>query len=231
MSVEAEAEAAESSVGSVHRAQLEAKLAANDALLAELQTDWEARLRQAEAERAEAAELLKRLGLEGLSPEEMQSTPSLRNLNEDPLMSGALVYFLRPGTTELGSAEGAAADGTAAAASGAAANGGMQRIELHGIGVSSRHCTITYTTVGGGGGVVGHLRAKLEEGRMLTAVEMEELEEASSKAVAKADAADAAAKAAKRVAALEADLNEARARGGKAAADAGAGKSKLCTVL
>ena len=48
---------------------------------------------------------------------------------------------------------------------------------------------------------------------------------------AKADAADAAAKAAKRVAALEADLNEARARGGKAAADAGAGKSKLCTVL
>ena len=101
-----EAEAAESSVGSVHRAQLEAKLAANNALLAELQTDWEARLRQAEAERAEAAELLKRLGLEGLSPEEMQSTPSLRNLNEDPLMSGALVYFLRPGTTELGSAAG-----------------------------------------------------------------------------------------------------------------------------
>ena len=48
---------------------------------------------------------------------------------------------------------------------------------------------------------------------------------------AKADAADAAAKAAKRVAALEADLNEARARSGKAAADAGAGKSKLCTVL
>ena len=48
---------------------------------------------------------------------------------------------------------------------------------------------------------------------------------------AKADAADAAAKAAKRVAALEADLNEARTRGGKAAADAGAGKSKLCTVL
>ena len=37
--------------------------------------------------------------------------------------------------------------------------------------------------------------------------------------------------AAKRVAALEADLNEARTRGGKAAADAGAGKSKLCTVL
>ena len=48
---------------------------------------------------------------------------------------------------------------------------------------------------------------------------------------AKADAADAAAKAAKRVAALEADLNEARARSGKAAADAGSGKSKLCTVL
>ena len=48
---------------------------------------------------------------------------------------------------------------------------------------------------------------------------------------AKADAADAAAKAAKRVAALVADLNEARARSGKAAADAGAGKSKLCTVL
>ena len=37
--------------------------------------------------------------------------------------------------------------------------------------------------------------------------------------------------AAKRVAALEADLNEARARGNKAAADAGAGKSKLCTIL
>jgi len=48
---------------------------------------------------------------------------------------------------------------------------------------------------------------------------------------AKADAADAAAKAAKRVAALEADLNEARARSGKAAADVGAGKSKLCTIL
>ena len=48
---------------------------------------------------------------------------------------------------------------------------------------------------------------------------------------AKADAADAAAKAAKRVAALEADLNEARARSGKAAADAGAGKSKLCTIM
>jgi hypothetical protein len=61
--------------------------------------------------------------------------------------------------------------------------------------------------------------------------ELLRLDDELNTALAKADAADAAAKAAKRVAALEADLNEARTRGGKAAADAGAGKSKLCTIL
>ena len=32
----------------------------------------------------------------------MKTTPSLRNLNEDPLMSDSLVYFLKPGVTAFG---------------------------------------------------------------------------------------------------------------------------------
>ena len=42
------------------------------------------------------------LGLAGISAASLASTPSLRNLNEDPLISGCLAYFLKAGVTALG---------------------------------------------------------------------------------------------------------------------------------
>ena len=52
--------------------------------------DYYPRSRQAQHD--EATRVLGSLGLAGIAPNELESMPSLVNLNEDPLMSGMLSY-------------------------------------------------------------------------------------------------------------------------------------------
>ena len=66
-----------------------------------MQADWQDQLQQSQAEQEERDAMLARFGIGDLSPEEMKTTPSLRNLNEDPLISGCLAYFLKAGVTAL----------------------------------------------------------------------------------------------------------------------------------
>jgi predicted component of type VI protein secretion system len=66
----------------------------------------------------------------GISTEDASSAnlPRLVNLNQDPLLSGALIYYLQPGETKLGSGEELQ----------------KPRIQLLGLGVAESHCTINH---------------------------------------------------------------------------------------
>ena len=108
--------------------QLAAALQKNQEMMNDLTMSFDAKLSQADAE---SVALLKSLGLSGLSPEEMKVTPSLRNLNQDPTMADALVYYLKAGETLITTPEDA--DGADA-----------QAIVLSGGGLMAKHGTVRY---------------------------------------------------------------------------------------
>lgn len=62
----------------------------------------------------------------------MKVTPSLRNLNQDPLMSDSLVYYLKPGDTLVTTPDAGVEEGASV-------------IHLGGGGMMPNHATITYS--------------------------------------------------------------------------------------
>ncbi|KAL8620050.1 hypothetical protein ACOMHN_015332 [Nucella lapillus] len=85
------------------------RLKENEKLIAELNESWEEKLRKTEAIRKEREAVLAEMGValreDGgtigvFSP---KKTPHLVNLNEDPLMSECLLYYIKDGTTRVGS--------------------------------------------------------------------------------------------------------------------------------
>ncbi|XP_011505550.1 PREDICTED: kinesin-like protein unc-104 isoform X1 [Ceratosolen solmsi marchali] len=87
------------------------QLQASEKLIAELNETWEEKLKRTEAIRLQREAVFAEMGVavkeDGVtvgvfSP---KKTPHLVNLNEDPLMSECLIYYIKDGFTRIGSAE------------------------------------------------------------------------------------------------------------------------------
>eukprot|EP00899_Mesostigma_viride_P028002 jgi/Mesvir1/8387/Mv12632-RA.1 len=97
---------------------------------------WEEKLRRTAEIQALQLSTLQQMGLEDGSGFEAsktalaydKSTPHLVNLNEDPSMSGSLIYYIRPGTTHVGKAGQLFSPD------------GSKRIQLAGLSIMAQHC-------------------------------------------------------------------------------------------
>ncbi|XP_061096798.1 kinesin-like protein KIF1A isoform X1 [Conger conger] len=112
------------------------RLKETEKIIAELNETWEEKLRRTEAIRMEREALLAEMGVamreDGgtvgvFSP---KKTPHLVNLNEDPLMSECLLYYIKDGMTRVGREDA----------------GSRQDIVLSGHFIKDEHCTFTSTT-------------------------------------------------------------------------------------
>uniref|UniRef100_A0A673ZKF7 plus-end-directed kinesin ATPase n=1 Tax=Salmo trutta TaxID=8032 RepID=A0A673ZKF7_SALTR len=112
------------------------RLKETEKIIAELNETWEEKLRRTEAIRMEREALLAEMGVamreDGgtvgvFSP---KKTPHLVNLNEDPLMSECLLYYIKDGITRVGRVDASS----------------RQDIVLSGHFIKDEHCTFTSTT-------------------------------------------------------------------------------------
>uniref|UniRef100_A0A3B3U7W5 plus-end-directed kinesin ATPase n=1 Tax=Poecilia latipinna TaxID=48699 RepID=A0A3B3U7W5_9TELE len=109
------------------------RLKETEKIIAELNETWEEKLRRTEAIRMEREALLAEMGVaireDGgtvgvFSP---KKTPHLVNLNEDPLMSECLLYYIKEGVTRVGRLDASS----------------RQDIVLSGHFIQGEHCTFT----------------------------------------------------------------------------------------
>ncbi|XP_065812166.1 kinesin-like protein KIF1A isoform X7 [Labrus bergylta] len=112
------------------------RLKETEKIIAELNETWEEKLRRTEAIRMEREALLAEMGvamredggtLGVFSP---KKTPHLVNLNEDPLMSECLLYYIKDGITRVGRLDASS----------------RQDIVLSGHFIKDEHCTFTSAT-------------------------------------------------------------------------------------
>ncbi|XP_031728835.1 kinesin-like protein KIF1A isoform X13 [Anarrhichthys ocellatus] len=112
------------------------RLKETEKIIAELNETWEEKLRRTEAIRMEREALLAEMGVamreDGgtvgvFSP---KKTPHLVNLNEDPLMSECLLYYIKDGITRVGRVDASS----------------RQDIVLSGHFIKDEHCTFTSST-------------------------------------------------------------------------------------
>ncbi|XP_054916671.1 kinesin-like protein KIF1A isoform X14 [Poeciliopsis prolifica] len=112
------------------------RLKETEKIIAELNETWEEKLRRTEAIRMEREALLAEMGVaireDGgtvgvFSP---KKTPHLVNLNEDPLMSECLLYYIKEGITRVGRLDASS----------------RQDIVLSGHFIQDEHCTFTRCT-------------------------------------------------------------------------------------
>ncbi|XP_016386428.1 kinesin-like protein KIF1A isoform X7 [Sinocyclocheilus rhinocerous] len=120
------------------------RLKETEKIIAELNETWEEKLRRTEAIRMEREALLAEMGVamreDGgtvgvFSP---KKTPHLVNLNEDPLMSECLLYYIKDGITKVGREDASS----------------RQDIVLSGHFIKDEHCIFTSTTNALGEGTV-----------------------------------------------------------------------------
>ncbi|XP_013886802.1 kinesin-like protein KIF1A isoform X2 [Austrofundulus limnaeus] len=120
------------------------RLKETEKIIAELNETWEEKLRRTEAIRMEREALLAEMGVamreDGgtvgvFSP---KKTPHLVNLNEDPLMSECLLYYIKDGITKVGRENART----------------RQDIVLSGHFIRDEHCTFSSTTGPQGEGCV-----------------------------------------------------------------------------
>nr|XP_020465571.1 kinesin-like protein KIF1A isoform X13 [Monopterus albus] len=123
------------------------RLKETEKIIAELNETWEEKLRRTEAIRMEREALLAEMGVaireDGgtvgvFSP---KKTPHLVNLNEDPLMSECLLYYIKDGITRVGRLDASS----------------RQDIVLSGHFIKDEHCTFTSSA-----GPVGEILVVLE---------------------------------------------------------------------
>ncbi|XP_051567546.1 kinesin-like protein KIF1A isoform X21 [Myxocyprinus asiaticus] len=112
------------------------RLQETEKIIAELNETWEEKLRRTEAIRMDREALLAEMGVamreDGgtvgvFSP---KKTPHLVNLNEDPLMSECLLYYIKDGITRVGREDAST----------------RQDIVLSGHFIKEEHCTFTSST-------------------------------------------------------------------------------------
>ncbi|XP_026790796.3 kinesin-like protein KIF1A isoform X6 [Pangasianodon hypophthalmus] len=120
------------------------RLKETEKIIAELNETWEEKLRRTEAIRMEREALLAEMGVaireDGgtvgvFSP---KKTPHLVNLNEDPLMSECLLYYIKDGITKVGREDASC----------------RQDIVLSGHFIKEEHCIFTSSAGPSGDGVV-----------------------------------------------------------------------------
>ncbi|XP_054978934.1 kinesin-like protein KIF1A isoform X3 [Sorex araneus] len=120
------------------------RLKETEKIIAELNETWEEKLRRTEAIRMEREALLAEMGvamredggtLGVFSP---KKTPHLVNLNEDPLMSECLLYYIKDGVTRVGREDGER----------------RQDIVLSGHFIKEEHCIFRSDALGDGEAVV-----------------------------------------------------------------------------
>ncbi|KAM9469261.1 kinesin-like protein KIF1A isoform 8-T8 [Clarias gariepinus] len=120
------------------------RLKETEKIIAELNETWEEKLRRTEAIRMEREALLAEMGvamredggtLGVFSP---KKTPHLVNLNEDPLMSECLLYYIKDGITKVGREDASC----------------RQDIVLSGHFIKDEHCIFTSNTGPSGEGMV-----------------------------------------------------------------------------
>uniref|UniRef100_A0A8C1XBD9 plus-end-directed kinesin ATPase n=1 Tax=Cyprinus carpio TaxID=7962 RepID=A0A8C1XBD9_CYPCA len=120
------------------------RLKETEKIIAELNETWEEKLRRTEAIRMEREALLAEMGVamreDGgtvgvFSP---KKTPHLVNLNEDPLMSECLLYYIKDGITKVGREDASS----------------RQDIVLSGHFIKDEHCIFTSSTNASGEGTV-----------------------------------------------------------------------------
>nr|XP_055058330.1 kinesin-like protein KIF1A isoform X9 [Misgurnus anguillicaudatus] len=120
------------------------RLKETEKIIAELNETWEEKLRRTEAIRMEREALLAEMGVamreDGgtvgvFSP---KKTPHLVNLNEDPLMSECLLYYIKDGITKVGREDASS----------------RQDIVLSGHFINDEHCVFTSSTNASGEGTV-----------------------------------------------------------------------------
>ncbi|CAB4009819.1 kinesin unc-104, partial [Paramuricea clavata] len=110
---------------------LQSKLKESERFVEELTETWEERLKKSEAIKAEREAILAEMGValgeDGHSVGLFQpkKNPYLVNLNEDPLMSECLLYYINTGLTSVGCASGVVS----------------QHIRLNGTNIQEQHCT------------------------------------------------------------------------------------------
>uniref|UniRef100_A0A2K6CXV4 plus-end-directed kinesin ATPase n=1 Tax=Macaca nemestrina TaxID=9545 RepID=A0A2K6CXV4_MACNE len=119
------------------------RLKETEKIIAELNETWEEKLRRTEAIRMEREALLAEMGvamredggtLGVFSP---KKTPHLVNLNEDPLMSECLLYYIKDGVTRVGREDGER----------------RQDIVLSGHFIKEEHCVFRSDSRGGSEGM------------------------------------------------------------------------------
>ncbi|XP_077998680.1 kinesin-like protein KIF1A [Glandiceps talaboti] len=110
------------------------RLKESEKLIAELNKTWEEKLRETEAIRLQREEMLAEMGIavreDGgtLGVFSPKKTPHLVNLNEDPLMSECLLYYIKEGLTRLGNVRSSSTCKEA------------QDIVLSGFHIQDQHC-------------------------------------------------------------------------------------------
>eukprot|EP01122_Echinamoeba_exundans_P008431 TRINITY_DN2796_c0_g2_i2.p1 TRINITY_DN2796_c0_g2~~TRINITY_DN2796_c0_g2_i2.p1 ORF type:complete len:2084 (-),score=489.97 TRINITY_DN2796_c0_g2_i2:54-6305(-) len=114
--------------------EIKTQLAENVRLMQDLGKSWDERRKDSEMLSRQRIQTLQQLGITPHAGDDAR-TPNLVNLNEDPILTGALVYYLYPGETPVGRFDGAAAVE-------APTEGKHTKIQLLGLGVSSNHCVI-----------------------------------------------------------------------------------------
>eukprot|EP01117_Protostelium_nocturnum_P014748 TRINITY_DN5644_c0_g1_i1.p1 TRINITY_DN5644_c0_g1~~TRINITY_DN5644_c0_g1_i1.p1 ORF type:complete len:2035 (-),score=923.82 TRINITY_DN5644_c0_g1_i1:31-6135(-) len=102
--------------------KLKEELDQREKLIAEMNKSWEEKLSEARAAQEERKAALADMGV---AIKAVSSLPYLMNLNEDPLMSESLIYYLKDGTTKVGRSDADTA----------------QDIQLNGLSIAKAHCT------------------------------------------------------------------------------------------
>uniref|UniRef100_A0A8C8JBC1 plus-end-directed kinesin ATPase n=1 Tax=Oncorhynchus tshawytscha TaxID=74940 RepID=A0A8C8JBC1_ONCTS len=114
------------------------RLKETEKIIAELNETWEEKLRRTEDIRMQREALLAEMGVAMREDGGTVGTPHLVNLNEDPLMSECLLYYIKDGTTKVGREDARS----------------RQDIVLSGHFIQDEHCTFSSTTGPGGEGNV-----------------------------------------------------------------------------
>lgn len=133
--------------------EIRSQIAQSTKLITNLGKSWQTKLAETDALQKERTE---QFSMQGLAPSSMvdSNLPNLVNLNEDPLLSGSLVYYLRNGETRVGQMPKRSPGNSAASTPMSSPRYGT--ILLGGLGVANDHCSIIYE----GGEVWLHPRAE-----------------------------------------------------------------------
>lgn len=111
------------------------QMESNERALKALEQSWEEKLKDASELETKRQAVLDKLGLGKMSEDIDDKTPHLVNLNEDPNLTDKLLYFLKPGTSLVGS------DGSCDAV-------------LEGAGIASKHAKVDVSSGADGSYVV-----------------------------------------------------------------------------